>query len=221
MTENQNHNPSNPTLAEDTSYTQKKAVAAGLAPTNLEGYNKSEKRQNKVLSSQKTSLQQNKIEAGDYSAQHLELPRELYAGFWIRMLAFAVDFIFIFLINHIIFGLINYFTGNLDFGTSLWAHFLRLLVYCSYFALTTFWFKGQTPGKMLFNLRVVSTAEEHLSGETILIREFFGRIIFYYAAWIMVVLIFTDKKQHLIDLLTDTVVIQEKYLSAFIKWQAL
>lgn len=198
-----------------------KALIAGLAP---EGLNESEKdynREHQTLPKPTVPLTEELIYQGNYSAHNLELPRALYAGFWMRLLAFAFDIMLIFFINRILFALLDGFTANFDTTTSVWETLLRILIYCSYFTLTTLWFNGQTPGKMLFGLRVVSTSSPRLTVETIMIREFFGRIIFYYAAWIMVLLVFTDKKQHLIDLLTDTVVIQEKYLTAFVKSQAV
>ena len=147
------------------------------------------------------------------------MPVEAFAGFWIRFAAYAVDWILIYFITRLLFNLLG--LDQVALANGLFPKLASLLIYCLYFTLATASLKGQTPGKILFNLRVVplNGPHTHLTFSALIIREFFGRVICYYVPWLMVLLIFTNRHQHPIDLLSDTSVINEKYLQAIAKWQ--
>ncbi|MGF3215115.1 RDD family protein [Facklamia sp. P12945] len=147
------------------------------------------------------------------------LPKEVYAGFWLRLAAYMVDYLFILLLTNLITNIVGEMNKDLLWGVL--PMFFNLAVFCLYFFLMTFGLNGQTPGKILFNLRVVpiNTQSNKLNISTLLMREFFGRVIFYYVPFIAVILIFTSKHQHPLDMLTDTTVINERYLTAFAKWK--
>ncbi|MGX7109604.1 RDD family protein [Facklamia miroungae] len=147
------------------------------------------------------------------------LPNEVYAGFWVRLAAYIVDFVLISLISTILTNIIGEMNKDI-----LWGNlplFFNLIIYCLYFFLMTLTLKGQTPGKILFDLRVVpiNSQVHKLNFSTLMIREVFGRVIFYFVPFIALILIFTKKHQHPLDMLTDTTVINERYLTAFAKWK--
>ncbi|MBG9981240.1 RDD family protein [Facklamia lactis] len=201
----------------DSSSPSTKASAAGLAPKNL-------KHKTDAAPSPDDISEKELALKRDQSLNHGydRLPNEVFAGFWVRLAAYICDWIFVHLLTEIIFGFAGpYINLNLGQWESLAISMARLLIFCLYFTFMTALLKGQTPGKILFRLRTVSlqTEDQKIPFSALLTREFFGRIIFYYAAWIMIILVFTNKHQHPIDMLTDTAVINEKYLDAFAKWQ--
>lgn len=69
---------------------------------------------------------------------------------------------------------------------------------------------GQTLGKMIFGLRVVSFAQEKLTWSDVFIREFIGRYIQKKIKLFYLVLFLTKKRQTLADVFTETSVISEK-----------
>jgi len=137
-----------------------------------------------------------------------DYPNFMYAGFWIRFFAYCVDLI-------MIGSVIRIFTFWMSkgFGTTA----IALIIYLMYFVLMTKLNKGQTLGKMIFGIRVVCFTEEYLSWQTIIVRELFGRLL-QKILWIMyIVVAFTPKKQHVVDLLCDTSVVTENYLLLYEK----
>lgn len=144
-------------------------------------------------------------------------PREIFAGFWIRTVAFLIDYFFVYLIHQIFWGLAE---GHLpqiltnDPGRGL----INLLIFCLYFSISSAITRGQTMGRIFCGLRVVDLNQEKLSQGMIFIREFFGSVILYYAAWTSLILVFTEYKQNLTDLLLNTSMVNERYLQACQKW---
>ena len=191
---------------EETSH--KKAAQAGLAPKG--GHSLEPK-----LKFHPQDIDDQALVANGYD----QVPVEAFAGFWIRFAAYAVDWILIYFITRLLFNLLG--LDQVALANGLIPKLASLLIYCLYFTLATASLKGQTPGKILFNLRVVplNGPHTHLTFSALIIREFFGRVICYYVPWLMVLLIFTNRHQHPIDLLSDTSVINEKYLQAIAKWQ--
>ncbi|MCR8969214.1 RDD family protein [Facklamia sp. 7083-14-GEN3] len=147
------------------------------------------------------------------------LPKEVYAGFWVRLAAYIVDYLFILLLTNLITNIVGEIDREIFWG--ILPMFFNLAVFCLYFFLMTLALNGQTPGKVLFNLRVVpiNNQSNKLNLSTLVIRELFGKVIFYYVPIIAVILIFTSKHQHPLDMLSDTAVINERYLNAFAKWK--
>ena len=198
---------------EETSH--KKAAQAGLAPKGGHSPEPKLKFHPQDIDDQALARQQEALVANGYD----QVPVEAFAGFWIRFAAYAVDWILIYFITRLLFNLLG--LDQVALANGLIPKLASLLIYCLYFTLATASLKGQTPGKILFNLRVVplNGSHTHLTFSALIIREFFGRVICYYVPWLMVLLIFTNRHQHPIDLLSDTSVINEKYLQAIAKWQ--
>jgi uncharacterized RDD family membrane protein YckC len=90
----------------------------------------------------------------------------------------------------------------------------KLAVYLLYFIVSTKWTNGQTIGKIIFGIRVVSFKEEKLSWGTVLTRECFGRYILKIFPFIYLMVLFTREKQHLADFFSDTAVVSENLVRA-------
>lgn len=131
-----------------------------------------------------------------------DYPDYFYSGFFIRLFAFTVDLITIGAINRILFFYLD--SGPLK-------TYITLIVYLAYFILMTKLTNGQTLGKMVFGIRVISLKEEKLSWTTVIVREGFGRYLQRVLFVLYFLTIFTRFKQHVVDLLTDTSVITENF----------
>jgi uncharacterized RDD family membrane protein YckC len=103
------------------------------------------------------------------TARMAELHGAPLAPFSRRALAFATDFLIawgIFLALLITIGrlAVRYGFVNEDINLKFdFQHWYSLLILVLYFALTTYWGKGWTPGKWLCGIRVVSLVRERLS----------------------------------------------------------
>lgn len=132
-----------------------------------------------------------------------DYPDYFYAGFFIRLFAFTVDIIIIGSLQRLL--LFSFEAGMLKVG-------LSLLIYLAYFIFMTKLNHGQTLGKMIFGIKVVSLNEAGLSWQTVIVREGFGRYLQKVILILYTLTIFTPYKQHLVDLLTDTSVVTVNYL---------
>lgn len=132
-----------------------------------------------------------------------DYPDYFYTGFFIRLFAFMIDLIMI--------GSIERMTlFFLDDGVI--RSTLALIIYLLYFILMTKITNGQTVGKMIFGIRVISLNEKELSWGTVIVREGFGRYLQKVVLVLYALVIFTPYKQHVVDLLTDTSVVTINYL---------
>lgn len=142
-------------------------------------------------------------------------PSFFYVGFWFRLFAFLIDLLLIWSINKIIvqsiFLILRYPLSDDSFSAFSLS---KLAVYLLYFVLITKWTNGQTIGKIIFGIRVVSFKEEKLGWGTILIRECFGRYILKTFPFIYLMVLFTQEKQHLADYFSDTSVVSENLIRA-------
>lgn len=132
----------------------------------------------------------------------------VYAGFWMRFWAYLADLIVIgsitrILVNPIINLLDIDYTGYDIFSPTLIA---SAVVFYLYFILMTKW-SGQTLGKMIFGLKVISLKEKTLSWSTILFREGIGRFINRKFMILYVIVGIHPKKQGLHDIFADTSVV--------------
>ncbi|HCM89092.1 MULTISPECIES: RDD family protein [Vagococcus] len=139
-----------------------------------------------------------------------DFPNYFYAGFWVRLFAFVVDLICISIVTAGTIGLVYKIQG-LEKTHSLITIYgiVSLVIYLTYFTLLTKLNDGQTLGKMIFGIKVVSLEEETLSWQTVLIRECVCRFIlqtFIFGLGYLVS-IFTPKKQHIGDYFSGTSVI--------------
>lgn len=134
------------------------------------------------------------------------------AGFWMRFWAYLIDLLMIgsvmrLLINPV-FRIFDIPLGDTAFFSTI--TITHAVVFYLYFVLMTK-LMGQTVGKMIFGLKVVSLKEEKLTWGTVIFRELFGRYIsstFFNLLYIVVA--FVPKKQGIHDLLADTTVIHER-----------
>lgn len=142
-------------------------------------------------------------------------PSFFYVGFWLRIFAFSIDLLVIWSINRLIvqslFLVLRYPLSEESFSAFSLS---KLAVYLLYFIVSTKWTNGQTIGKIIFGIRVVSFKEEKLSWGTVLIRECFGRYILKIFPFIYLMVLFTHEKQHLADFFSDTAVVSENLVRA-------
>jgi len=133
------------------------------------------------------------------------------AGFWMRFWAYLVDLIVVFALNGIVLRFVAIFGGN-QVAISYWTlgSIIGAITFFVYFALMTK-FYGQTLGKMIFGLKVISENEEsELSWLDVVFREVVGRIIyksFFLLNFLYIVVAFNKDKQGLHDMFGETRVI--------------
>lgn len=134
-------------------------------------------------------------------------PLELYAGFFRRFFAFLLDALIGGALGKIVIDTI-FVIFRIDSSLVVYG-LLKTLITLLYFTLSTYLNDGQTLGKMIFGLRVVSLDGNKLTLPQVLTREFFGRFIHTYGILIVLYILtaFTERKQNLSDLLADTSVI--------------
>ncbi|MFB1080416.1 RDD family protein [Jeotgalibacillus sp. JSM ZJ347] len=141
-----------------------------------------------------------------------------YGGFWIRACAFLLDLLVISALNGLLIYPVFRLTG-LEMGSGMFSgvNIATAIVFFAYFVLMTKFF-GQTLGKMIFGLKVLSKNGERPGWIAVLIRELAGRYIYTsitffglpFLAILYVVAAFTPKKQAIHDLFADTTVIHER-----------
>lgn len=134
-----------------------------------------------------------------------------YAGFWLRFWAYLIDLLVVGSINRLvvypIFTLLGLTTNHSPFAAYSIITSLTLYVY---FVLMTKYF-GQTLGKMVFGLKVVTIYGEPLSWGAALFRESIGRFISQTVLFIGYIFVaFTAKKQGWHDKIADTYVVADR-----------
>lgn len=133
------------------------------------------------------------------------------AGFWVRFWAFLLDG---FIISAVAGILVNpiFYLMDWSLSDSVWyapISIITAIFYYSYFVLMTKFF-GQTLGKMVFGLRVISLKHDQLTWSDVLFRDWIGRIInnIFMPLYILVVIL--PENQGLHDYFADTTVVHEK-----------
>ena len=134
-----------------------------------------------------------------------------YAGFWMRFWAYLLDLLVIGSINGIVvypvFRVLDLSLNDSNMFAPV--SVVTALIFYAYFVLMTRFF-GQTLGKMVFGLRVISLKDQKLSWGAIMFREWIGRFISGTILILYVVVGFLPKKQGIHDLFADTTVIHER-----------
>ncbi|MFB7158586.1 MULTISPECIES: RDD family protein [unclassified Lysinibacillus] len=133
------------------------------------------------------------------------------AGFWIRFWAFLIDGIIIAAVGGILVNPIFYLM-DWSLSDTVWyapISIISAILYYSYFVLMTRFF-GQTLGKMIFGLRVISLKHEKLTWSDVLFRDWIGRIInsIFMPLYILVGILPNNQGLH--DFFADTTVVHEK-----------
>lgn len=156
-----------------------------------------------------------KVEMMDGENQFVHIERkELevnYAGFWMRFWAYLLDLLVIGSLNGIvvypIFRALDLSLNKANMFAPV--SIVTAIIFYVYFVLMTKYF-GQTLGKMVFGLRVISLQNQDLSWGAIIFREWIGRFISGTILILYVVVGFLPKKQGIHDLFADTTVIHER-----------
>lgn len=136
-----------------------------------------------------------------------------YSSFGLRFLAYLIDMMVI----SAIFS-IGKFIFPIDpeakvLGLVL-ADVIYTIVSLAYFTILSLITRGQSLGKIITGLRVVSVGGGNLSTSQILIREIAGRYIQNKFIFLYALALVTPKKQSFIDLFTDTSVVKEDAFKA-------
>ena len=134
---------------------------------------------------------------------------DMYAGFWIRCVAFFVDAVFV-------AGLMNiavYFDIESYIPISIGIVYMILFAFYSF--VFVYLFDGQSIGKMLTGIKVVEDKGNKLGLSTVFVREFAGKIIMIPLFLTFIFTAFSYKKRSLMDYLSDTSVIKSKYQSLY------
>lgn len=138
-------------------------------------------------------------------------PLQRYAGFWMRFWAYSADLLIVFAVNGILLSPLAFFNAGsvslLEFFTI--QGLLSGLVMYLYFLIMTK-ITGQTLGKMIFGLKVVRKDMLPLRWSDLFFREVVGRLIhrlLVFTNVLYLVVAFTDEKQGIHDIFSDTRVI--------------
>lgn len=160
------------------------------------------------------TLQAEKVQVNQ---QHINAePTLFYAGFWRRFFAYIVDSTIIFLISIAVDISLAIFASvltnvNEKYFSLVYENSLFVTTLIATFYYLIFWARsGQTPGKMLLNIRIVTSEGKQISFGRALLR-YFGYIISTITLdlgflWI----IWDKKKQGFQDKIAGTIVINEK-----------
>lgn len=138
-----------------------------------------------------------------------KLPKFVYGSFNHRFLAYLIDTLLIRSISSFILTIYGFFGWSNNGGNFSLFHLTSLVLYLAYFTLFTKFTNGQTLGKMIMGLRVVSLEHEELSWSDVLTRELLGRYIQKKIMLLYLVVFMTKRKETPADLFADTVVISE------------
>ncbi|MFC3883239.1 RDD family protein [Bacillus songklensis] len=133
-----------------------------------------------------------------------------YAGFWIRFWAYLLDLLVVMSIQRLLVTpLFKGMGGVRDDGLFSPVNVMMALIFYLYFVFMTKRF-GQTIGKMVFGLKVISLTDERLTWSTVIFRELVGRYISKTVLLLgYIVVAFTKKKRGFHDYFSETSVIYE------------
>ncbi|WP_297281494.1 RDD family protein [uncultured Anaerococcus sp.] len=146
--------------------------------------------------------------------KYKEQPSFIYAGFFTRLVAFIIDMLVISSVERILQSIIGF--GVEETATISTASIIHWLLVLLYFTLFTYLSNGQTLGKMVMNIRVVSLDGNKLSLSQVVSRETFGRYVQNKFVILYIIIGFSPMKQSLMDMLCDTAVIKNKEFSYFV-----
>ncbi|MBI3379457.1 RDD family protein [Candidatus Gottesmanbacteria bacterium] len=149
----------------------------------------------------------NQPQAPQFSQTPSNFNQPIYAGFWIRFLAYNIDVILVLAIMILLgFGIQILIPDSKAFIVNNKETILSLGVLVYFIVFMSLF--GATPGKRLLKLKVLRNNFTKLSFSRVLLREFIGRII---ASLILISYIavgLTKRKRGLHDLIADTVVLR-------------
>ncbi|HHY72718.1 MAG TPA: RDD family protein [Bacillus bacterium] len=136
----------------------------------------------------------------------------IYAGFWIRFYAYLIDLVVVGSLNRIIiYPILRWLDVSISETSMLStvAISTALVMFVYFVVMTKIW--GQTLGKMILGLKVISEKDAELSWGTVLFRELIGKFISKTVLFLgFITISFTSKKKGWHDFFADTIVIQER-----------
>ncbi|MCM3637139.1 RDD family protein [Sporosarcina luteola] len=136
-----------------------------------------------------------------------------FAGFWTRFWAYVIDLLVVSSISGIfikpIFRVLDFKISNPSFLLFSPYKVALLILFLAYFALMTK-ITGQTVGKMILGIKVVTKDGGKLTWGTVLFREVVSRFISKLLTIPYLFVVFMPKKEALHDLFADTYVIHEQ-----------
>jgi len=134
-----------------------------------------------------------------------------YAGFWMRFWAYLADLVIIGSLTRMIISPVFKALGGgfVDYSFFSAATIVEVAIFYLYFVLMTRYF-GQTLGKMIFGLQVISLKDEKLTWGTLIFREFIGRFISKFTSIGYLLVGILPKKQGLHDIFADTTVVMTR-----------
>ncbi|MCF2554796.1 RDD family protein [Faecalicatena contorta] len=147
-----------------------------------------------------------------------------YAGFWVRLMAYAIDNIIVFtvllVVRLLLSGLMTVLSGTVLGGNVLFQYSLKdviLYIFQVMYFILFIYCTGTTPGKRLLNLRVVSAQENaSLTLLNVIYRETVGRFLCSISIGIGYMIAgFDRQKRGLHDILCDTRVIYAKKVKVY------
>ncbi|MGY3777772.1 RDD family protein [Isobaculum melis] len=143
-------------------------------------------------------------------------PNVVYAGFWMRMFAYLVDILMVSSFHRIVVNQLKEAANvSLLIGPFSLSQYIQVLVFVLYFVLFTKINNGQTIGKMIFDLRVVSLTGGKLTWGAIFLREGLGRYCQKILLPLYLMVGLTPKKQHLVDMVSKTSVVSGSLVKAY------
>ncbi len=132
------------------------------------------------------------------------------AGFWVRFWAYVIDLLVVAGLTSILakpaFALLGIETTGPWYAPYA---IVSAVIFYGYFIVMTKIF-GQTIGKMVMGIRVVSLKSDKLSLMTLLFREWIGRFISVTILPLYWIVGFTPLKQGIHDYIADTTVVHEE-----------
>ncbi len=148
----------------------------------------------------------------------------VYAGFWVRAVAFLFDSLIIgagiLIVRFTLASPLSLLSGTILGGNLLFTYsltdILSYLLWVSYYILLIY-FTGTTPGKRLMNIRVIDkSGSEKLPLLNVIYRETIGKFLsaFFIGIGFLMTAV-TKQKTALHDLLADTRVIYAKKIKIF------
>lgn len=157
----------------------------------------------------------------DYFLFHPSWSRLFLGSMWMRLFAYWIDIFMAFLLKEMVFSCVHFFI-RADLP-----HFvedqLTYLIYVVYFILVTTLTQGQSLGKMICGLRILSReGDEPISFSAILLREGImryihlalpGGFLLYFVGCV------TSSHQTLSDMVADTAVFSERQVQELAAYQ--
>jgi uncharacterized RDD family membrane protein YckC len=141
-------------------------------------------------------------------------PTYRFAGFWMRFWAYLLDLLVVSSLTSIVVTPILNISGLRGVQLAFFSIDIILIAIVTllYFVLLTKkW--GQTIGKRVFGIKVVSKNSQQLTWSALIFREVVGRYIlqaFTLSYTLYVIVAFQRKKQGLHDMIGDTYVVHEE-----------